>query len=53
LTGGNRELTRVEKRDGTYIDFGRHVNMGGELEATWYPDGKVFYFDGYLYEPIE
>jgi hypothetical protein len=48
-----RALIAAEQQEDTVIDFGVPVHFGRGPQAAWYPDGKVFYFDGYVYEPVE
>jgi hypothetical protein len=49
-----RPITRFEKRDPLIDDSIRPGYVRAEgAEAVWYPDGKVFYFDNWVYEPCE
>jgi hypothetical protein len=48
-----RKLTSAETKEDVFADFGRPVKVGDGPQAVWYPDGKVFYFDDHLYEPVE
>jgi hypothetical protein len=37
------QLLRLEKT----------LDITHEATAVWYPDGKIFYFDDCVYEPLE
>lgn len=50
----NRPLVRAERHE-NFIDtsYGRPIVRSWGAQATWYPDGKIFHFDGHVYRPVE
>lgn len=49
-----RLLVRTEqKEDIIDTSYGRPIMLARGAQATWYPDGKIFHFDGHVYRPIE
>jgi hypothetical protein len=47
-------IVKSETREG-YIDesYGRPIQRVREAQAVWYPNGYVFWFDGFVYKPTQ